>query len=703
MADGEPTGSSASRARRSASRRCAPGQREAIEAVAGRAATRWSSCRPGSGKSAIYQIAGLLIPGATVVVSPLIALQRDQVDDLRERAPRAARRSSTPPCRPPSASEALAELAEDALEFVFLAPEQLANAGRARRAGGRAAVAARRRRGALHLRVGPRLPARLPAARRGGRGARAPDRARAHRDGRAAGARRDRRAARPARPGGDRSAASTGPTCGSRSSASTTSERKRAGAARARSRPRRRPGIVYVATRRAAEELAAALCEDGLRAASYHAGMRAPSATTSRSASWTATLDVVVATTAFGMGVDKAERALGLPRRDRRVARRLLPGGRARRPRRRAGRGVLFYRAEDVGLRRFFAGGQVEVATRSRTVLDAVGEPAARSSRPRCRRRPSSRRRKLATARRAARGGRRGGGAPDGEVAPAPTRRRAEADRGGGRGGGAAPRVRPLARGHDARLRGDRRLPARVRPVLLRRAVRAAVRELRQLRRPGACAAPPADVPFAVGARVAHGQWGEGVVQRYDDDAMVVLFDDVGLQDARARRRARARAARAPPERSPRRLPALARATSRAASGRARRAAARGHRGQRASSSSASTSRRAAAAGVSSASAMTARRRRSRHPARVRGLVVGGGVRVRDQDRREPVLGELEDRAAGAGDGEVGGREREAEGVEVVAQVVVRRRARRGRGSRAGRRRGGRGRARRRTRRRRRG
>ena len=42
--------------------------------------------------------------------------------------------------------------------------------------------------------------------------------------------------------------------------------------------------------------------------------------------------------------------------------------------------------------------------------------------------------------------------------------------------------------------------------------------------------APPSDVPFAVGARVAHGQWGEGVVQRYDDDSMVVLFDDAGYK-----------------------------------------------------------------------------------------------------------------------------------------------------------------------------
>ena len=36
----------------------------------------------GAGKSAIYQLAALLIPGPTVVVSPLIALQRDQVQSL---------------------------------------------------------------------------------------------------------------------------------------------------------------------------------------------------------------------------------------------------------------------------------------------------------------------------------------------------------------------------------------------------------------------------------------------------------------------------------------------------------------------------------------------------------------------------------------------------------------------------------------------
>ena len=38
----------------------------------------------GSGKSAVYQIAGLRLPGITVVVSPLIALQQDQVESIRE-------------------------------------------------------------------------------------------------------------------------------------------------------------------------------------------------------------------------------------------------------------------------------------------------------------------------------------------------------------------------------------------------------------------------------------------------------------------------------------------------------------------------------------------------------------------------------------------------------------------------------------------
>jgi len=39
----------------------------------------------GGGKSLIYQAAALVLPGTVLVVSPLIALLRDQTERLRER------------------------------------------------------------------------------------------------------------------------------------------------------------------------------------------------------------------------------------------------------------------------------------------------------------------------------------------------------------------------------------------------------------------------------------------------------------------------------------------------------------------------------------------------------------------------------------------------------------------------------------------
>jgi RecQ family ATP-dependent DNA helicase len=101
-----------------------PGQLEAIEAVlAGRDVI--AVLPTGSGKSAIYQIAGVLLEGATVVVSPLIALQRDQVLSIGERMGGAAQVNSALSARQRSA--AFEQLGGGHLEFVFVAPEQLAN------------------------------------------------------------------------------------------------------------------------------------------------------------------------------------------------------------------------------------------------------------------------------------------------------------------------------------------------------------------------------------------------------------------------------------------------------------------------------------------------------------------------------------------------------------------------------------------------
>src|ERR671938_2010599 len=75
----------------------------------------------GYGKSAIYQIAALLIPGPTVVVSPLLALQRDQIEELDAQAAGGAAGVNSLASES-ERREALEELERDELEFVFVSP-----------------------------------------------------------------------------------------------------------------------------------------------------------------------------------------------------------------------------------------------------------------------------------------------------------------------------------------------------------------------------------------------------------------------------------------------------------------------------------------------------------------------------------------------------------------------------------------------------
>ncbi len=60
-----------------------PGQRDAVEAVLDGCDTVLVM-PTGAGKSAVYEIAGTILAGPTIVISPLIALQRDQVDSIAE-------------------------------------------------------------------------------------------------------------------------------------------------------------------------------------------------------------------------------------------------------------------------------------------------------------------------------------------------------------------------------------------------------------------------------------------------------------------------------------------------------------------------------------------------------------------------------------------------------------------------------------------
>ena len=160
----------------------------------------------GGGKSAVYQVPALLLDGPTVVISPLIALQRDQVAALDASgdaggavAVNSAQSAGAarPRSRRSRAGEAGVPLP------LARAARQARDVDAARR--GRA-LAVRRRRGALRLLLGPRLPARLPAARPGHRAPGPPAGGRADRDRLAARTRGHRRRARPARTSGRSSA-----------------------------------------------------------------------------------------------------------------------------------------------------------------------------------------------------------------------------------------------------------------------------------------------------------------------------------------------------------------------------------------------------------------------------------------------------------------------------------------------------------------
>ena len=103
--------------------RLRPGQLPAVEALAG-GRDVLAVLPTGAGKSAIYELAGLLREGPTVVVSPLIALEDDQLAHLRAAGLHAIVLNS----RQSAGHRAAALLAACQPDtFVFLSPEQLAN------------------------------------------------------------------------------------------------------------------------------------------------------------------------------------------------------------------------------------------------------------------------------------------------------------------------------------------------------------------------------------------------------------------------------------------------------------------------------------------------------------------------------------------------------------------------------------------------
>lgn len=101
-----------------------PGQERVIESLlAGRSAL--AVFPTGGGKSLTYQLPALALEGVTVVVSPLIALMKDQIDFLRGRGVEAARLDSSLDFAEARAVEE--KLRSGALRLLYVAPERFNN------------------------------------------------------------------------------------------------------------------------------------------------------------------------------------------------------------------------------------------------------------------------------------------------------------------------------------------------------------------------------------------------------------------------------------------------------------------------------------------------------------------------------------------------------------------------------------------------
>ncbi|SDD76749.1 RecQ family ATP-dependent DNA helicase [Actinokineospora iranica] len=363
--------------------------RDRIERAA-RDAFGWSSLRPeqieaidrlvagddvlvvlptGAGKSAVYQVATLLRDGPTVVVSPLIALQHDQVLVLDDSAaPDAVEVNSAQ--RAGAAADAWAAVESGRAAYVFLAPEQLVSdetvervaaarpglvvvdeahcvsdwghdfrpdyralAGVIRRLG-RPPVAALTATASEPVRrdIVERLGLRDPAVLVTGF-----DRPNLWLAARGFGAAADR--------------------------ADAVVEHVRAAEA---------PGLLYVPTRKAAHEYADRLTAAGLSAAAFHAGMKAADKRAVHEGFLDGDVAVVVATSAFGMGIDKPDvRSVthaactdSLDSYYQQIGRAGRDGGPAA--------ATLFHRPEDLSLQRFLSVRGIDEQA-ARAVADLLG------------------------------------------------------------------------------------------------------------------------------------------------------------------------------------------------------------------------------------------------------------------------------------------------------------------------------------------
>ena len=105
--------------------RLRPGQRSVIDRVVAGEATL-AVMPTGAGKSLCYQVPAVLASGQTVVVSPLIALMKDQCEKLNAKGVRAVQLNSL--CAADEIDAAEAAIADGSARVIFSTPERLADA-----------------------------------------------------------------------------------------------------------------------------------------------------------------------------------------------------------------------------------------------------------------------------------------------------------------------------------------------------------------------------------------------------------------------------------------------------------------------------------------------------------------------------------------------------------------------------------------------
>ncbi|MDQ4094718.1 MAG: ATP-dependent DNA helicase [Actinomycetota bacterium] len=503
--------------------RLLPGQKEAVESlVEGR--DTLVVMPTGSGKSAIYQIAAEIIDGPTVVVSPLIALQQDQIDSIqRTDAGEAAAANSA--LSDTERDETLEAAADDEIEFLFMAPEQFANDDVVQKlveaqpslfvvdeahcisAWGYDFRPDYMRIGAMLEHLGHPTTLALTAT-----------------------------ASPPVREEILERLAMRDPAVVVRGfdRPNICMEVKRFGSDAHKQRElvervanESPPGIVYVATRKNAEEVADALRERSLRAQHYHAGMAATARTQVQERFMADDIDVIVATTAFGMGIDKPNVRyvfhLQIPQSIDNYYQEFGRAGRDGEP----AKAALFYRSEDLNLRRFFAAsGRIEPDQLAGVLdeIDGSGKTDVKDLKERLALSDT----KLQTALNLLETSGAISMSADGTVTQERDLDLEET-------------IEEVARRQETH-----RTVEQSRVDMMR-----SYAETKDCRRqfvlnyfgedyPGPCGncdnchegttVADAAQPFALNSTVVHRQWGRGLVVRYEGDKMTILFDEVGYK-----------------------------------------------------------------------------------------------------------------------------------------------------------------------------